>query len=43
MREWEAAVCASGLLFGRVSTGVVGAMFYYIIHFMADQVISAVD
>ena len=27
--EWEVAVCASGVLFGRVRTYVVGAMFCY--------------
>ena len=37
------AVCVSGLQFGRVRTRVVDAMFYYIISFMADHEISALD
>ena len=37
------AVCASGLQFGSVRTCVVDAMFYYIISFMADHEISALD
>ena len=41
--EWEAAVGASGLQFGRMRTRVASAMFYYTTHFMADQIISAVD
>ena len=37
------AVCASGLQFRRVRTCVVDAMFYYIISFMADHEIFALD